>query len=327
MAATNIGYYLRSSYGLFPYVEPLALDKLGIEVLMRGKITQSLGIEVNHSRYNTGLLRILWQIASDGIDSSNYTASSNASVDKNVVNLKSDIIEQYWQSTGKTSEWIQFDCGAGKTTLIDTFALIGTNLTTSATINLYGYGGSSSAAPVSWVGVPLLTNIPMPSNPLEENVIYIAPSQPIDAFRHFRITISDPTNPDGVLRIGRCIAGASTIFTTENCLENVSYKKENYKDEFSINGFTSIANNRALKKTMTLNFSNLNRLQYANYRRLMEYVSYCRDTLKAFVIIDPSEAYQFCVFSKLKGMPEESHVYISSDTSNVALSLSFDEAR
>jgi hypothetical protein len=327
MTAINLGYYSRSAYGLFPYTAPLALDNLGIELLMLGKIEQSMGIEVTHSRYNTGLLRILWQIASDGTVANNFLSSSDASVDKNVVNLKSDIIEQYWQTTGKTSEWFQFDVGAGLTALIDTFALIGTNLTTSAVIKLYGYGGGSSSAPGSWVSVPLLRDIPMPSNPLEENVVFIAPTQPVDAFRHFRVTIADTTNPDGFIRIGRCIAGSSTIFTTENCLENVSYKKENYKDEFSINGFTSIANNRALKKTMTLNFNNLNRLQYANYRRLMEYVAYCRDTLKAFVIVDPTEPYQFSVFSKLKTMPEESHVYISSDTSNVALSLSFDEAR
>jgi len=326
MTATNLGYYALSAYGLYPYVKPLAIDQLGIELYMFGKIVRSLGIECTHSRYNVGLLRILWEIASDGTVAANYTASSSASVDKNVVNLKNDIIEKYWQTTG-LDEWFQFDVGAGRTMLMDTFALIGSNLTTSAVINVYGSGGSGSSAPGSWVSVPLLTTIPTPSDPDEENVIYIAPTQPLSGFRHFRVTITDTTNPDGFIRIGRVVAGAALIFTTENCLDNVQYKKENYKDEFKINGYTSVANNRALKKTMTLAFGNLNRLQYANYRRLMQYVTYCRDTIKALVIIDPSDPYQFSVFSKLKVMPQEAHNYISTDTSNVNMNLEYDEAR
>ena len=328
MATTNLGYYGLSSYGLYPYVEPLAVSSLGVQLYMFGKIIRALGIECNHKRYNTGLLRILWEIASDGTVASNYIASSSASGDKGVLNLKADIVEKYWQTTGIANEYFQFDVGAGRTMLMDTFALIDTNLTTSAVINVYGAGGSGSSAPVSWVGVPLLATIPMPSDPLEKNVIYISSTLPANAFRHFRVTISDPTNTAyGFIRIGRCVAGEALIFTTENCLDNVAYKKENYKDEFKINGFTSIANNRAIKKTMSLTFRDLNRIQFANYRRLMQYVTYCRDTLKALIIVDPGEPYQFSVFSKLRGMPAEAHNYISTDTSNVDLLLEFDEAR
>lgn len=327
MTTTNLGYYARSPYGLYPYVEQLARTDQGIEVYMFGKLIRALGIEVNHARYNTGLLRILWEIASDGTTTENFTASSNASIDKNVINLKSDIVEKYWQTTGVTDEYFQFDVGAGRTMLMDTLALIGHNLTGSAVVNIYGSGSGGSSAPVSWVGVPLLTTIEMPSDPLEENVIWIAPTLPATAFRHFRVTISDPTNPDAVIRIGRFLAGAALIFTTENCLDNVEFKKENYKDEMKINGFTSVANNRSLKKTLGLSFKNLNRLQFANYRRLVQYTTYCRDTLKALVIVDPTDPYQFSTFAKLKTMPSEKHSYMSADTSLVMFDLQYDEGR
>lgn len=326
MTAINIGNYLSTPYGVFPYTTPLGLDSVGIQIYMLGKRSQSLGIEVLQARYNIGLLRILWEIGSDGTTPDNFTAKSSASVDKDILNIKSDIIEQYWQSTS-LDEWFQFDCGNGKTLNIDTLALIGTNLTTSAVITIYGYGTSSSPAPVSWAGIPALYTIPMPSDFLERNVIYIANTRPINQYRHYRITIQDPTNSNGCIKIGRFVAGASLIFTTENCLDKVTYKRNNFKDEFSINGFTSIANNRSLKKSMTLNFKDLNRIQYVNYKRLMQYSEYCRDTLKALVIIDPQEPYQFSVFAKLTEMPEETHNYISADTSTVELTLSYDEGK
>ena len=210
---------------------------------------------------------------------------------------------------------------------MDTFALISTNLTTSAVVKIYAYGSGSSAAPVSWSEADLYATIPAVADPLERNRIWISPTLPATTYRHWRVTITDTTNTDGFIRVGRAIGGSSLIFTTENCLDAVNFKRENYKDEFKINGFTSIANNRAFKKTMTLNFKNLNRLQYVNYKRLMTYCNYCRDTLKALVIIDPQEPYIFSVFAKLKSLPEESHTYVSADTSNVDLSLSYDEAR
>lgn len=336
MTATNIGYYCRTPYGLYPYASPLALDKLGLESYQIGKYIDRLGLQVTHARYNTGLFRVLWRPASDGKEYQNFTSSTNASVDKSVINLKNDIVEKYWQTaidvpggypSAKLNQWFQFDVGAGLTSLIDTLALIGTNLTTSAIVKVKGYGSGSSSAPSNWNTVPNLITVPMPIDPLEKNVIYIAPTQPTQAFRHYRVTISDSTNTDGYIRIGRFLAGSSLIFTTENCLDSVTYKKENYKDEFAINGYTSIANNRALKKSMSVTFKDLNRLQYANYRRLMEYIADCRDTLKALVIIDPNEPYQFGVFAKLSEMPEETHNYVSNDTSSVSLTLNYNEAR
>ena len=237
MSTQSLGYYAYSSYGLYPYSSELAIKATGVEAYLKGKLTRAAGIECMHARYNTGLFRILWEIASDGITANNFIASSQASVDKSVTNLKSDITEQYWQATGCTSEYFQFDAGSGHTILMDTMALVDHNLTGSAVVTVYGYGNSGNSAPGSWVAVPAFATLETPTDPLERNLIYIAQALPTTAFRHWRITISDPTNPDGFIRIGRYVGGAAMIFTTENCLDNVDFKKENYKDEFKINGY------------------------------------------------------------------------------------------
>ena len=335
MTAENLGNYCSYDYCMATYSYGLMRDVLGMEIIQIGKKEDSLGFEITQTRYNTGLFRVLWEIASDGIAYLNYESSPSAGPDKSVFNLKSDIIEQYWQSTSAVLAWFSFDVGLNKTTLIDTFALIGTTITSSASITLKGSNGHLINGP--WT---LITNVTPPSLLLEENIIWISESQPKTAYRYFKVTIEDPTNTtvvrvdgvityEGYIRIGRCVAGTSMMFTEENCIDKISYKKENYKDEFSINGFTSIANNRSLKKSMEVTFNDLNRGSSGpqNYSKLMSYVRYCRDTLKALVIVDPSDPYIFSVFSKLKDMPQETHSYMDKETIYATLTLSYDEAK
>lgn len=326
MTAQNIGNYLISSYSLYPYLYPLAGDSLSIELDMIGRTTARLGIEIDQVKYNTGFLRILWDFASNRIDTNVGRYSSQVSSDKGVINLANDIVEKYWQTTGCAYEYFEFDVGSGKIAALDTIGFIDTNISTGAVITIKGYGTSGSVKPVSWTNIPVLATIPSKPDELEKNIIYIAQSLP-EQYRHYRVEIRDPLNADGFLRVGRVAAGSALIFVDENCLDHIQSIKQNYKDELQLNGFTSIANNRALKKNMTLTFRNLNRVQRSNYNKLMTYINYCRDTLKALVVVDPQDPYLFTVFSKLKNMPQETHNYISSDTSYVELGLTYDEAR
>lgn len=319
--------YNTEPYCIYPYCSPQALGNLGTEVFWQKPGRYICGVQVVHAIYNITNLRILWEIASDGDQFNNYLASSQASSDKGITNVKSDIIEQYWQSTAAVGEYIQFDAGSGKTISLDTFALIAHNLTSSAIVNIYGQGSGASPVPASWIGVPLYATMTMPSDPDENNLIWIAPTLPKVTYRHWRVTIQDPSNPLGALRIGRVVGGSSLIFTGENCLDSMGFHKENYKDEFKLNGFSNIANNRALKKTLNLEFRNLDRIAELNYRRINRYVNYCRDTLKALVIPDPQVPYQFSVYSKLSKMPQESHRFISQENSYASFSFEYDEGR
>ena len=314
-----------------PFCVPLAWTAINtqFEIVILGITT--VHCQVNIAAYNINRLRILWEIQTDGVVANNYTASSEASADKAVINVKSDIIERYWQSTGCIYETLTFDAGPGRTIAMDTFALVGTNLTGSAIVALLGFGNGASSAPGSWSSVPIYANVTMPSDPNEANVIWISPTLPLVGYRWWQIVIQDPTNPDGFIRIGRVVGGAALIFNGENCIDNIQYNDRNYKDEQQLNGFTAVANNRALKKEMALSFRDLDSISLTNFRKFKSFTKYARDTLKSLVIVDPSNEntkYKFAVFAKLKQTPDESHTFVTETNSYVSLQqVQWDEAR
>lgn len=296
--------------------------------VIRGNM--KLPVQLRLVAYNITNLRILWEIKSDGVVAHNYSASSEASTDKGVINLKSDIIEKYWESTDCTDEWVQFDAGFGKTISLDTFAAIGHNLTSSAIVTLYGYGDGGTAAPGSWAAVSPYAVIEMSDDPDEDKLIWVAPTLPQTTYRHWRLRIQDATNSLGRIRIGRIVAGSSLIFNGENCLDDIELTPKNFKDEKKLNGYTGISNNRAYKSGLSLSFRNLDRISATNYRLLKRYINYCRDSLKALVIVDPSSEqskYQFKAFAKLSSVPREQHKFVSSQNSYTSMSLEYDEAR
>lgn len=314
----------------YSYCVPTGYEAIGTEVVLVTPGTKTVGIQVRLVAYNITQLRILWEIKSDGVTATNFTASSEVSADKGVVNVKSDIIEKYWQSTGDSSEWVQWDTGSGRVISLDTFALIAHNLTSSAVVRLKGYGDSSSSAPGDWSVVDTYVTFTLSDDPDEENLIWVAPTLPASSFRHWRLEIEDSTNPDGFIRIGRLAAGSSLIFNGENCLDDITVVEENYKDEMQLNGFSRIANNRALKKRLILNFRNLDSVSQTNYRLLRRYLRYCRDTLKALIIVDPQteeSKYKFTAFAKLKQMPQQRHKYLDAESSYTSFELEYDEGR
>lgn len=292
------------------------------------------GVKIVHGQwrvvaYNVTQMRVLWEVKTDGVEAENYTASSEASADKGIVNVKSDIIEKYWEATGKTAEWFQLDAGAGVTISMDTFAIIAHNLSGSAVVTLKGHGDGSASAPADWDEVAVYATLAMPDDPVEDNLIYVAPALPAASYRWWRVDIADPSNTENI-RIGRVVGGSALIFVGENCLDRITFVDANYKDEQQLNGFTSIANNRALKKRMTLRFRDIDRISQTNYRLLRRYWRYSRDTLKSLIIVDPSSEtsrYQYTVFAKLARMPEQEHVYISEENAYTTFDLDYDEGR
>ena len=314
----------------YAWCGPTAYDAINSEVVMVTPGTKVIPCQVRLVAYNVDKIRVLWEIKSDGTESSNYTASSEASADKGVINLKSDIIEKYWQTDTSEDEWCQFDAGDGRTISLDTFALIAHNLSGSASVVLKGYGGSGDAAPGDWSAVAVYATLTMPEDPDEDKLIYIAPTLPANSYRHWRVEIDDPQNPDGFIRVGRLVAGSALIFNGENCLADIDLTDVPFNNEMKLNGFTGITNARALKRLMKVRFRDLDRVNRSNYRLLKRYIRYCRTSLKALVIVDPSDEatkYQFTAYAKLREAVQESHRFNASDSATVAFELIYDEAK
>jgi hypothetical protein len=280
--------------------------------------------------YNTTNMRILWEFGSDGIEYANFTASSEALNDYEIINIKSDMVERTWRSTGIASEWVQWDAGAGQVMGVDTLALINHNLSQNAVVTLLAYGQGSDEAPPDFDGSATLTTVlTMPTDPTEDTLLYCNASAVTSAtsYRHWRVRLEDPSNDAAYLEIGRLIAGEAFVFDTENCAQDIEFSYKNYKNEVNLNGYTSASNNRALKKNLRLSLPNLNAISQTNYSEWNRMIKYCRDSLKMLVIVDPVSPYRFSVFAKLQEIPAEKTRYVDGLNMYASITATWDEGR
>jgi hypothetical protein len=247
--------------------------------------------------YNLSQIRILWEIASDGLKWANIKGNSvQVGGDFSVLNVKSDVVEQVWRSLldkDDDSAWFIIDCGetevsgtATKAIMFDTLALLNHNLSPTAKISVYGYGSASTgAAPTK---AQMLANgdavvtLFKDKSPKADyaDFIWVMPvadyaTTIIKPRRYWMVHIKDPANTNEVntapsgeapsmkkyIQIGRFVAGEATIFTTEeNITSEIEYQEVSYKDEVRITGFTSISNARSIKKKIKTELKNINAL-------------------------------------------------------------------
>ena len=121
--------------------------------------------------YNTNRLRVLMDFPSRGTTGTNWTANSTEPGDFSVNNLNTDIVEQVWRSSAGTKTGIVLTCDTQvpQGVFMDTFAMLGHNLTTSASILLEG----STSAGFASIGI----SIPITSR--RDNIYYISPQLPL----------------------------------------------------------------------------------------------------------------------------------------------------
>lgn len=330
MAVTNTSYganWCKADWCSVNWCGYYNITQIPLQTIFLTNGVRNTGCQMNWVFYNTTNLRILWEIASDGITTDNFTASSTAATDKSIVNVKNDIIEKYWQSTGISQEWIQFDAGENLAIYIDTLGIIEHNFTTSVTLTLKGYGSGSDSLPPQWASVPVYATITAGSNPNDARIMWCSPTNPTNRYRYWRLEIDDPTNSNDFLRIGRFVAGQALILTGENITDSIRFSKQSYKEEIALNGFSSVFNNRALKKKLTLNLSTLNVQRYSNYNLLSKYVDYARDSFKSLIIPDPNNPYKYSIYAKLTDLPSEEIAYVDGSNEYSTYTLSYDEAK
>lgn len=266
--------------------------------------------------YNVTQLRVLYNFQSRGLTGLNWNASSTYPTGHfGANNLNTDIVEELWRgASGVKSVNLDCDTQIPQGVFLDTFALLNHNLTTSATVILLG-SNNPYHSPVG-VQIPLLVTA--------ENLFYIAPELPIKGWRYWRIAIDDPTQPGSYLQAGTCVFGPSEIFV--RCFtQDVAFRKMNYKDSVVTEGFSSVANDRGIKKSLRLNFRNMQYLK-TDYRKLSRIFDSVRTIQKALWIPTPQFATRFAVFAKLKDLPEESHNVISEQGDYISLVLEMDES-
>ena len=285
-------------------------------------IGTATGWQATISLYNSTQLRILCEFPSRGTSGTNWTSSSTASGDFSANNLNTDIVEQVWRSGGLGTVNIDCDTQIPQGIAMDTFGLFNHNLTSGAVVNLLGsdnpaHGPVGITIPIQILG--------------ENNCFFVSEDLPTDLWRYWRISIQDITNPDGYYQVGTVVFGASSIFTVEeNFTDRIGFTKKDFSDKVNTEGFTNVANSRALKKLLNLKFQSLNS-SLSNISILQGVFDTFRTTHKCLWIptpdfSNPETTAKWAVFAKLSQIPMENHKSVDNRTDYITLDVNLDES-
>lgn len=280
------------------------------------------GIQFNVVVYNTDNLRILADFPSRGLDGNSWTASFTAPGHFNVNNLNTDIVEEIWRSPDFVT-FVTLDCDTQvpQGVYVDTIAILNHNITTSASVIVQATNDPTFTL------VPYVNTLVMAPSP---NFYFISPEYPLAGYRYWRFLIEDSTNPEGYLRIGSILFGSSIIFQGECFVDELDYTLQDFTDTVKTAGFTNVANSRALKKRLGLEFRFLNS-QKSNFSKMRYLFVNHRTVLKALWIPTPDPYIQeytarFALFGKLVTIPRERHKSMGLDSNYVSFEIEVDES-
>lgn len=303
-------------------VESLLLlnKETGVEVI--GLTALQQGIEVLLKIYNTDQLRVLCDFQSRGLVDENWTVVSGgtAAGDFGVNNINTDIPEEVYRSG---NQFVTLDCDVGKPQGIspDTWAIWNHNLTSGAVVTVVASNDPSFSSTLydfkmSWT---------------KNNMFYITTvlNYPYPQARYYRWSIVDVDNPDGYIQIGNILFGGAVIFNGDCITDNISMSYNEFKDEIPTEGFTTVVNPRALKKSIVLEFRDLS-FGRGNYTNLVNNVFLdARTSLRCIWIPYMEQPERFAVFGKMREIPTEAHRVLgdaNEDLDFVSFTADIDES-
>jgi hypothetical protein len=292
------------------------ISSMGAQYLMVS--LKQLGAQFKSVLYNTVNLRVLMQFPSRGLTGTNWTANSTMAGDFSVLNVNTDIVEECWRSASGVKTGLQLVCDSevSQGIFIDTFALLNHNLTTGAEVFLIGSNDSGFSTVIFSKRITI-TNI---------NAYWISPDTPQERCRYWKITIEDTTNQENYLQIGTIVFGESIVMHGECYSNPIKYRKQHFVDTVQTEGFTNVANDRGVKKSIGLSFQNIN-FSGSNYDNITNIFDTAKTNLKCLWIPTPSYPGRYAVFGKLTQLPEESHLSNGENADYVDFDVEVDEAK
>jgi hypothetical protein len=245
----------------------------------------------------------------------NWQASSTLAGDFVVNNLNTDIVEQVWRSNYALTATLACDTEINQGIAPDTVAILNHNWTSSAVVIFEGSNDSAFSS----IGASI------PISATRINSYYVAPTLPTAQFRYWRINISDTTNLDGFLQVGTVVFGNAIIFQGEDIIDQVRRRTRHFSDKVPTEGYTNVANDRAIKRAITISFNALD-YEKGNFENLMSIFETARTSLKCLWMPDPQDPTRFTVFGKLNEIPEEEHQNLGEAADIVNLVVEVDES-
>lgn len=151
-------------------------------------------------------------------DTATATSLNNAGTAYVVANVQDRFLKKAYRSTGLTDQWLKFDLGSAKA--LTDFTFFYNNLTSAATVKLFGHASDMGNTVASWAAATFQQTIT--DFDTRAGLATFAST----SLRWWFLGITDAANPDSYIQIGRVFAGESTS-PTENFSENITI---NYMD-------------------------------------------------------------------------------------------------
>ena len=223
--------------------------------------------------------------------------TSTAPGDFRAGNMTSESTRERWRSAEiLTVQEIIFK--AEQPSDIDTFAILGHNLSEDAIIQLQANISNNFVAP------PVTINIPW----RKENIVHLTNLG--DTFEYYKIKILDPTNPCGFIEIGRVIGGRAFIISNnEDISDTFSIGKEDMADSMKTEGFFRQSNQRVKVRTLSASFAKLETkdgLDNANFLGLRAMFEVVGESVPLLTILDRNNPDLFTAWGQFDKIPTES---------------------
>lgn len=298
-------------------------------------LTSALNSQFTVVIYNITATRILCDflsrglpVAQGGSGGQNWTAKIGAvdvtkPGDFSPNNMNTDIVEQRWESTSGSVSNVNLDVDTeiAQGVTIDTLAILDHNFSPGAVLTLQGADDAAFTVINTTISLPIT----------EENIYYIAPIFPtaVDQNRYWRFNINDPLNSDNFLRVGTIIFGNSIILSEAGCItDKIKRTNKHFADRIRTEGFTTVSNDRALKRKVDLRFENI-KFGLGDFEKLDDIFRTARTSLKCLWIPVPQIPGRFAAFAKIVDIPVEEHNVKSRtdvDLDLITFNVSVDES-
>ncbi len=226
------------------------------------------------------------------------SVTSTAAGDFDKSNMFKDSVRQVWRSNDvlATQEII---IQADLSSKIDTFAILGHNLTSGAIIQVQANISNNFVAPPVTI-----TAVPEPNPDGNQSNIIIAQDFGAE-YEFYKISILDPANPCGFIEIGRIIGGRSFILqNNENIVDQLQIRKNDQSEKMKTEGYFRQSNENIITRVFSSNFSKLdttvgNDVNFLGLRALFKAMKTTRPFLMVLDRQDPTFLNMWGEFTKL----------------------------
>lgn len=230
-----------------------------------------------------------------GVNIISVTSTAEGDFDK--ANLTTESLRHVWRSEDILS-YQEIVIQAELKSKIDTFAILGHNLSDEAVIEIQANVDNNFVAPPFSISVPWS----------EDNIVSTNPFN--DDYEFYKIRILDPTNACGFLEIGRIVGGrAFTLSNNEDITDDFEITLEDMADTMKTEGYFRVSNEKIKARNLSIK---LNRLYTvpgmdANFQGLKRMFRKVGITRPILVILDRGDPSFCSMWAQIDKLPAENY--------------------